>query len=520
MDEAHLFGVRDAHGFRPLVLGKTEGGWVLASETAALDLVDAHYVRDVEPGEMVAIDAGGVRSIRFAEATPKLCLFEFVYIARPDTQLYGHSVHGARQRMGEALARQAPAIADMVMPVPESGVPAAQGFARAAGIPYGDGFVKNRYVGRTFIQPSQKKRGTDVRLKLNPLRDNIKGKRLVVVDDSIVRGTTTRQIIALLREAGATEVHFRVSSPPYRWPCFYGLDTGKRSDLLAADMEVGEIALYLGVDSLAYLDLDHLVEATGSPRESFCTACFTGEYPVPVPEYDTKHVLELESRTIHVQGTDRVRLRRARVSPSDRKLTYSDAGVDIAGGREGRRADQGARPLHVPARGRRRRRWFRRAVRGRLEALPRSVARLVDRRRRHEVARRPAREPAQHDRDRLRRDVGRRHRRAGRRAAVLPRLHLDRQARPRRDRRDGRGCRRGLPARAVRAARRRDVGAPGRDGAGRVRSRRLRGGCRRTVRGAAPRRAHRRPHHRFRQPRAALQRLLARPGRAARAGRR
>jgi len=303
MDEAHLFGVRDAHGFRPLVLGKTEGGWVLASETAALDLVDAHYVRDVEPGEMVAIDAGGVRSIRFAEATPKLCLFEFVYIARPDTQLYGHSVHGARQRMGEALANQAPALADMVMPVPESGVPAAQGYARAAGIPYGDGFVKNRYVGRTFIQPSQKKRGTDVRLKLNPLRDNIKGKRLVVVDDSIVRGTTTRQIIALLREAGATEVHFRVSSPPYRWPCFYGLDTGKRSDLLAADMEVGEIALYLGVDSLAYLDLDHLVEATGSPRESFCTACFTGDYPVPVPEYDTKHVLELESRSIHVQGT-------------------------------------------------------------------------------------------------------------------------------------------------------------------------------------------------------------------------
>ncbi len=303
MDEAHLFGVRDAHGFRPLVLGKTEGGWVLASETAALDLVDAHYVRDVEPGEMVAIDAGGVRSIRFAEASPKLCLFEFVYIARPDTQLYGHSVHAARQRMGEALANQAPALADMVMPVPESGVPAAQGYARAAGIPYGDGFVKNRYVGRTFIQPSQKKRGTDVRLKLNPLRDNIKGKRLVVVDDSIVRGTTTRQIIALLREAGATEVHFRVSSPPYRWPCFYGLDTGKRSDLLAADMEVGEIALYLGVDSLAYLDLDHLVEATGSPRESFCTACFTGDYPVPVPEYDTKHVLELESRRIHVPGT-------------------------------------------------------------------------------------------------------------------------------------------------------------------------------------------------------------------------
>ena len=193
MDEAHVFGVRDRHGFRPLVLGRTEGGWVIASETAALDIVGAHFVRDVEPGEMVAIDATGVRSIRFAEPTPKLCLFEFVYIARPDTQLYGQSVHGARQRMGEELARQAPcADADMVMPVPESGVPAAQGYAHASGIPYGDGFVKNRYVGRTFIQPNQKERAADVRLKLNPLRENIKGKKLVVVEDSIVRGTTTR----------------------------------------------------------------------------------------------------------------------------------------------------------------------------------------------------------------------------------------------------------------------------------------------------------------------------------------
>jgi amidophosphoribosyltransferase len=293
MDEAHVFGVRDRHGFRPLVLGRTEGGWVIASETAALDIVGAHFVRDVEPGELVAIDATGVRSIRFADPTPKLCLFEFVYIARPDTQLYGQSVHSARQRMGEELARQAPCPgADMVMPVPESGVPAAQGYARASGIPYGDGFVKNRYVGRTFIQPTQKKRGADVRLKLNPLRENIKGKRLVVVEDSIVRGTTTRQTIALLREAGALEVHFRVSSPPYRWPCFYGLDTGKRSDLLAADMSVGEISDYLGVDSLAYLDLDRVITATGSSPESFCTACFTGEYPVPVPDHDTKLALE------------------------------------------------------------------------------------------------------------------------------------------------------------------------------------------------------------------------------------
>ncbi|MCZ7527750.1 MAG: amidophosphoribosyltransferase [Acidimicrobiia bacterium] len=294
MDEAHLIGVRDPHGFRPLVLGRTEGGFVVASETAALDIVGAHHVRDVEPGEMIVIDASGVRSRRFGDPSPRLCLFEFVYFARPDSELYGQSVHAARQRMGEELARQAPVAADMVMPVPESGIPAAQGFARASGIPYGDGLVKNRYVGRTFIQPSQSLRGRGVRLKLNPLVENIRGKRLVVVDDSIVRGTTTRQVVAMLREAGATEVHFRVSSPPYRWPCFYGMDTGRRSELLAADMSVGEIRGFLGVDSLAYLELDRLLAATGAGPGSFCTACLSGDYPVPVPEIDSKHVLEAE----------------------------------------------------------------------------------------------------------------------------------------------------------------------------------------------------------------------------------
>jgi amidophosphoribosyltransferase len=292
MDEAHLIGVRDRHGFRPLVLGRIEGGWVLASESAALDIVGAHFVRDIEPGEMVVIDAAGVRERRYAEATPKLCLFEFVYFARPDSKLYGQSIHAARQRMGEELARQASVDADMVMPVPESGIPAAQGYARAAGIPYGDGLVKNRYVGRTFIQPSQQLRGQGVRLKLNPLPENIRGKRLVVVDDSIVRGTTTRQVVSMLREAGAAEVHFRVSSPPYRWPCFYGMDTGQRSELLAADMSVGEIRDFLGVDSLAYLDLDRLLTATGASPTSFCSACLSGEYPVPVPDADSKHVLE------------------------------------------------------------------------------------------------------------------------------------------------------------------------------------------------------------------------------------
>jgi amidophosphoribosyltransferase len=293
MDDARLIGVRDRHGFWPLVLGRVEGGWVLASETAALDIVGAHFVREVEPGEMIVIDATGMREHRFAEPDPKLCLFEFVYFARPDTYLFGRSVHAARQRMGEELAHQAPAEADMVMPVPESGIPAAQGYARAAGIPYGDGLVKNRYVGRTFIQPNQQLRAGGVRLKLNPLPENIRGKRLVVVDDSIVRGTTTRQVVAMLREAGAAEVHFRVSSPPYRWPCYYGMDTGRRSELLAADLSVGEIADFLKVDSLGYLDLDRLVSATGVAPGSFCTACLSGHYPVPVPELaDSKLALE------------------------------------------------------------------------------------------------------------------------------------------------------------------------------------------------------------------------------------
>ncbi|MBM3671474.1 MAG: amidophosphoribosyltransferase [Actinobacteria bacterium] len=293
MDDARLIGVRDRHGFWPLVLGRVEGGWVLASETAALDIVGAHFVREVEPGEMVVIDASGMREHRFAEPDPKLCLFEFVYFARPDTYLYGRSVHAARQRMGEELARQAPVEGDMVMPVPESGIPAAQGYARASGIPYGDGLVKNRYVGRTFIQPSAQLRRGGVRMKLNPLRENIRGKRLIVVDDSIVRGTTTRQVVAMLREAGAEEVHFRVSSPPYKWPCFYGMDTGRRSELLAADMAVGEIKDFLQVDSLSYLELDRVITSTGAPSDSFCTACLSGHYTVGVPDLaDAKLVLE------------------------------------------------------------------------------------------------------------------------------------------------------------------------------------------------------------------------------------
>ena len=303
IDDERIIGARDPDGFRPLCLGRLPSGWVLASETPALDIVGAEFVRELEPGEIVVIDADGPRSIGpFPDERirPHLCLFEFVYFARPDAQLYGASVAEARTRMGELLAAQAPLAPDphdpsrpaMVMPVPESGVPAAQGFARASGIPYGDGLVKNRYIGRTFIAPSQELRARSVRLKLNPLRAAIAGQRLVVVDDSIVRGTTTRAVVTMLREAGAAEVHLRIMSPPYRWPCFFGMDTADRDELLAARLSEDEIAAYVGADSLAYLTLDRLVAATGAPGAGFCTACLTGDYPVPVPLTLTKTVLE------------------------------------------------------------------------------------------------------------------------------------------------------------------------------------------------------------------------------------
>jgi amidophosphoribosyltransferase len=295
MDESRVIGVRDPNGFRPLCLGKLEHGWVLASESPALDIVGAHFVRELDPGEMVVIDATGPRSLRpFPDqrVDPKLCLFEFVYFARPDTRLYNQSVHQARIHMGEQLAEQAPVEADMVMGVPESGVPAAEGFARRSGIPFGQGLVKNRYIGRSFIAPSQELRARAVHMKLNPLRENLAGKRIVVVDDSIVRGTTQRQLTKMLREAGATEVHLRITSPPVKWSCFYGIDTGDRTELLASSLTVDEIRDYLNVDTLAYIQLDRLVAATGAPGAGFCDACFTGHYPVAVPVTLRKHVLE------------------------------------------------------------------------------------------------------------------------------------------------------------------------------------------------------------------------------------
>ena len=296
MDENTLYAARDGQGIRPLVLGRLERGWVVASETAALDIVGASFIREVEPGEMVAVDEGGLRSRRFAEPAPKHCLFEFVYLARPDTLITGKRVHSVRVEIGRRLAREFPADADLVIPVPESGTPAAIGYAEESGTPYGSGLVKNSYVGRTFIQPSQTIRQLGIRLKLNPLRDVIEGKRLVVVDDSIVRGNTQRALVRMLREAGAKEVHVRISSPPVKWPCFYGIDFATRAELIANGLSSDEICRSIDADSLGYISLESLVEATDVPMDNLCRACFDGVYPValPEPQHLGKHLLELD----------------------------------------------------------------------------------------------------------------------------------------------------------------------------------------------------------------------------------
>ncbi|HEY5185018.1 MAG TPA: amidophosphoribosyltransferase [Actinomycetes bacterium] len=294
MDEGTLYAARDPQGIRPLVLGRLERGWVVASETAALDIVGAAFIREVEPGELLVIDEHGLRSQRFAEAAPKGCIFEYVYLARPDTTIGGRSVHTTRVEVGRRLAREAPADADLVIPVPESGTPAAVGYSQESGIPYGQGLVKNAYVGRTFIQPSQTIRQLGIRLKLNPLREVIQGKRLVVVDDSIVRGNTQRALVRMLREAGAAEVHVRIASPPVKWPCFYGIDFATRAELVANGLTVDEIRQSIGADSLSYISLEELVDATTVPADRLCRACFDGTYPVPLPEPEHlgKHLLE------------------------------------------------------------------------------------------------------------------------------------------------------------------------------------------------------------------------------------
>jgi len=294
MDETTLYAARDRHGIRPLVIGKLERGWVVASETAALDIVGASFVREVEAGEFIAIDEDGLRSQHWAVAEPRGCLFEYVYLARPDTTIAGRGVYATRVAIGERLAKEFPVDADLVIPVPESGTPAAIGFAKESGIPYGAGFVKNSYVGRTFIQPSQTIRQLGIRLKLNPLRDVVAGKRIVVVDDSIVRGNTQRAIVRMLREAGAHEIHVRISSPPVKWPCFYGIDFASRAELIAAGLEIEEIRRSIGADSLGYVSLEGLVEATTLAEDKLCKACFDGVYPIPVPADTTAGKFLLE----------------------------------------------------------------------------------------------------------------------------------------------------------------------------------------------------------------------------------
>jgi amidophosphoribosyltransferase len=290
LEANQVHAVRDPYGFRPLCLGRlgTEDapeGWIVASESPALDVVGATFVREISPGEMVTITKDGVTSRQLLEPAAgkqKLCIFEFVYFARPDAYLMGHQVHTTRRRMGELLASQSNVPADLVMGVPDGGVPAAEGYAKASGIPFGYGLVKNRYIGRTFIAPDQVLRAASVRRKFNPLRENIEGQRLIVIDDSIVRGTTTKALVTLLRDAGAKEVHFRISSPPFAWPCFYGIDTPNRDELLAANLSIDEINDFIGSDSLEYITLENLRTAIQLDGEC-CDACLTGSYPAPIP---------------------------------------------------------------------------------------------------------------------------------------------------------------------------------------------------------------------------------------------
>ncbi len=284
--EEAIYAFRDQYGIRPLVLGKLDDtGWVVSSETCGLDIIGAEFVRDIAPGEMIKISADGVEAEQAVPAEkPSLCIFEFVYFARPDSVMYDCTLYEARRRMGSFLAEESPVEADLVIGVPDSGVPAAVGFAQASGIPFGEGLVKNRYVGRTFISPSQYLRQQGIRLKLNPLKHAISGKRLVVVDDSIVRGNTSRKLVQLLRDGGAAEVHMRITSPPVEWPCFYGIDTDTQEQLIASSHSVEEVREFIGADSLAYLSLDALVASTGADKSGFCRACFDGEYPVDIPE--------------------------------------------------------------------------------------------------------------------------------------------------------------------------------------------------------------------------------------------
>ncbi|MBD1904135.1 amidophosphoribosyltransferase [Funiculus sociatus GB2-A5] len=293
-----LMGVRDPNGIRPLVIGSmgtSPERYVLASETCGLDIIGAEYVRDVEPGELVWITQEGLASFFWAEQPKrKLCIFEMIYFARPDSIMHDETLYSYRLRLGRQLAKESPADVDVIIGVPDSGIPAAIGFSQASGIPYAEGLIKNRYVGRTFIQPTQTMRESGIKMKLNPLKDVLTGKRIIIVDDSIVRGTTSRKLVKALRDAGATEVHMRISSPPVTHPCFYGIDTDNQDQLIAATKSVAEIAEQIGVDSLAYLSWDGMLKTTGEDTNSFCSACFTGDYPITVPEQVKRSKLMLE----------------------------------------------------------------------------------------------------------------------------------------------------------------------------------------------------------------------------------
>jgi amidophosphoribosyltransferase len=284
-----IYAIRDPRGFRPLCLGRLNGAWVAASETCAFDLIDAEYVREVEPGEMVRISRSGIESIRFAPEKPhQYCVFEHVYFSRPDSVVFGRPVNESRERLGRLLAQEHPAQADLVTPVPDSGVPAAIGYAAESGIPFQMGLIRNHYIGRTFIEPQQAIRDFGVKLKLNPVRRMLEGKRVVLVDDSIVRGTTSRKIVRLMREAGATEVHVRISCPPTISPCYYGVDTPRREELIGANNSVEQIRQFLGADSLGYLSLKSMRAAVEDTEGKFCTSCYTGSYPTELVQLEVE----------------------------------------------------------------------------------------------------------------------------------------------------------------------------------------------------------------------------------------
>ncbi|MDX9702972.1 MAG: amidophosphoribosyltransferase [Candidatus Auribacterota bacterium] len=300
MSQEEIIGIRDPHGIRPLVLGKLDEAYVLASETCAFDLIGAHFIRDVEPGEVVIINENGIKSIKPMPDTPhKFCIFELIYFARPDSFFFGKSVHTVRKALGARLAKEHPVSADIVISVPDSGNSAAIGFASESGIPYDRGFIRNHYVGRTFLKPNQMIRNFSTKIKLNPLKDVIEGKRVVVVDDSIVRGTTSKSRIASLRDAGAKEIHMRISCPPHRFPCYYGIDFPSNTELIAAQHNLDEVARFIQADSLGYLSIEGMIEAVGGEKE-FCLACFNGDYAIKPECGTTKEILERNNSTVRL----------------------------------------------------------------------------------------------------------------------------------------------------------------------------------------------------------------------------